>query len=136
MQCPNCSKIWWPESEFCPVCNIDMKASYRYREALASAHFTQCKCDDGSCDWCSIYYADESELADLEPFLPVNKRAEVAKAKASYRQPTKVKWPENLCPVCGESVRLTGQTTDGRVIGSCGDAFKREAWEADNNEAE
>ncbi len=35
----------------------------------------------------------------------------------------------DLCPVCGEHVTLTGETTDGRLIGSCGDAFTRERWE-------
>ena len=39
-----------------------------------------------------------------------------------------------LCPVCGESVVLTGETMDGRVIGSCGDAFRRSTWEADGDE--
>ncbi len=35
----------------------------------------------------------------------------------------------DLCPVCGEHVTLTGETTDGRLIGSCGDAFTRKRWE-------
>lgn len=35
------------------------------------------------------------------------------------------------CPVCGEEVTITGKTTDGRLIGSCGDAFDKEAWEAE-----
>lgn len=35
---------------------------------------------------------------------------------------------ERLCPVCGVRVALTGRTTDGRVIGSCGDAFSFEKW--------
>lgn len=29
-----------------------------------------------------------------------------------------------LCPVCGQRIRITGKTTDGRLIGSCGDAFR------------
>lgn len=33
-----------------------------------------------------------------------------------------------LCPVCGERVYLTGWTTDGRTIGSCGDAFECLPW--------
>ena len=36
-----------------------------------------------------------------------------------------------LCPICGEHITLTGdQTTDGRIIGTCGDAFTRDEWEA------
>ena len=35
-----------------------------------------------------------------------------------------------LCPVCGEMVQITGQTADGRLIGSCGDAFSKAAWAA------
>lgn len=35
----------------------------------------------------------------------------------------------DLCPVCGEHITLNGSTTDGRLIGSCGDAFTRERWE-------
>jgi hypothetical protein len=34
----------------------------------------------------------------------------------------------NLCPICGETVHITGRTTDGRLIGSCKDAFTVEAW--------
>uniref|UniRef100_A0A6H2A1J1 Uncharacterized protein n=1 Tax=viral metagenome TaxID=1070528 RepID=A0A6H2A1J1_9ZZZZ len=34
-----------------------------------------------------------------------------------------------LCPVCGEGVSVSGWTKDGRMIGSCMDAFTREAWE-------
>lgn len=34
-----------------------------------------------------------------------------------------------LCPICGERISLTGRTTDGRLIGSCGDAFTREQWD-------
>jgi hypothetical protein len=33
-----------------------------------------------------------------------------------------------LCPVCGERIRLVGNTTDGRYIGSCGDAFSARQW--------
>ena len=63
-----------------------MAVSYRYRTALANAHFGKCVCVDkaGDCDWCSVYYAPEeelAELAELEPFLPIEKRAEVARAK-------------------------------------------------------
>lgn len=28
-----------------------------------------------------------------------------------------------LCPVCGDRISISGKTKDGRVIGSCGDAF-------------
>lgn len=33
-----------------------------------------------------------------------------------------------LCPVCGAPVKITGETTDGRIIGSCNDAFTRSQW--------
>ncbi len=39
--------------------------------------------------------------------------------------------PGDLCPICGEIVELTGETTDGRLIGSCGDAFTNHQWETD-----
>lgn len=35
-----------------------------------------------------------------------------------------------LCPVCGETVTLAGETDDGRVYATCGDAFTREQWDA------
>ncbi len=35
---------------------------------------------------------------------------------------------EGLCPICGAFVTLTGRTTDGRLIGSCRDAFTEERW--------
>ena len=34
--------------------------------------------------------------------------------------------PTETCPVCGEEIWITGETTDGRLIGSCGDAFYRD----------
>jgi hypothetical protein len=36
-----------------------------------------------------------------------------------------------LCPICGEQVSLTGQcTADGRLIGTCQDAFTVAQWNA------
>ena len=35
------------------------------------------------------------------------------------------------CPICGENITLLDKvTTNGRLIGSCGDAFTKEQWEA------
>jgi hypothetical protein len=34
-----------------------------------------------------------------------------------------------LCPICGVPVNLIGHTKDGRLIGSCQDAFTLEQWE-------
>lgn len=37
---------------------------------------------------------------------------------------------EGICPVCGERIKIsTDRTTDGRLIGSCEDAFTVEKWE-------
>ena len=36
----------------------------------------------------------------------------------------------DLCPICGEHVKITSETSDGRLIGSCGDAFPRERWDS------
>lgn len=35
-----------------------------------------------------------------------------------------------LCPVCGARIRLVTNTTDGRYVGSCGDAFTLMQWRA------
>ena len=35
---------------------------------------------------------------------------------------------ENLCPICGVKVSIIGNTKDGRLIGSCRDAFTLEQW--------
>jgi hypothetical protein len=35
----------------------------------------------------------------------------------------KKKRSRHLCPVCGDRISISGRTTDGRAIGSCGDAF-------------
>ena len=35
-----------------------------------------------------------------------------------------------LCPVCGARIRLVADTTDGRYVGSCGDAFTVAQWRA------
>ena len=37
-----------------------------------------------------------------------------------------------LCPICGEHILIMGMTKDGRLIGSCGDAFTQERWEEDD----
>jgi len=34
----------------------------------------------------------------------------------------------NLCPICGEKIQITGETKDGRIIGSCKDAFTMEQF--------
>lgn len=53
-----------------------------------------------------------------------------------------IKWRENiiadlnaiitkesdLCPVCGILTEIIDTTKDGRLIGSCGDAFTKEQW--------
>lgn len=39
-----------------------------------------------------------------------------------------------LCPVCGKKVTLKDDTRDGRVVGSCGDAFTLEAWLAPDDD--
>ncbi len=49
----------------------------------------------------------------------------------AYREP-----PTALCPICGRHVSLTGKTTDGRLIGSCRDAFTQEQWDEDYEEDE
>lgn len=63
-----------------------------------------------------------------------------AKEQWSYPE-VETAWPEavlmrqqmtgnnpQLCPICGEKITLTGNTTDGRLIGSCGDAFSVDRW--------
>jgi len=34
-----------------------------------------------------------------------------------------------LCPICGEFVYLVGETKDGRLVGSCKDAFTQSQWD-------
>lgn len=41
----------------------------------------------------------------------------------------------DLCPVCGVEVCIVGETTDGRLVGSCSDAFSVARWN-DEGEAE
>lgn len=36
--------------------------------------------------------------------------------------------PSDHCPVCGNVVTITGRTADGRLIGSCRDAFTVAQW--------
>jgi len=35
---------------------------------------------------------------------------------------------KGVCPVCGENIDVIGLTNDGRLIGSCKDAFTLEKW--------
>jgi len=35
---------------------------------------------------------------------------------------------EGLCPVCGKKVKIIELTKDGRLIGSCKDAFPLRKW--------
>jgi ribosomal protein S27AE len=37
---------------------------------------------------------------------------------------------EKLCPVCGVLVKLQDHTKDGRLVGTCGDAFTMNQWDA------
>ena len=37
----------------------------------------------------------------------------------------------DLCPICGAEVFITGRTTDGRLVGSCKDAFTQAQWNDD-----
>lgn len=32
------------------------------------------------------------------------------------------------CPICGDIVVIIGKTKDGRLIGSCNDAFMADQW--------
>jgi len=57
--------------------------------------------------------------------------------------PTPFHYPKNgICPICGEEVEIEGETRDGRLIGSCKDAFTVKQWldedfyHDDNNEGE
>ena len=38
------------------------------------------------------------------------------------------------CPICGERIQVRGDkiTDNGRIIGSCGDAFKVEQWDEED----
>lgn len=40
--------------------------------------------------------------------------------------------PVGLCPICGEHIGIEGMTTDGRLIGSCGDAFRGDPFFEDD----
>lgn len=43
--------------------------------------------------------------------------------------PEKIKEILCICPVCGEiALPFKGRTSDGRMIGVCGDAFELESW--------
>ncbi len=33
-----------------------------------------------------------------------------------------------LCPICGEKIRIAGEIKDGRLVGSCKDAFTIDQW--------
>lgn len=52
-------------------------------------------------------------------------------------QPAQIKGPKlvakkpktsGLCPVCGEKITIIGTTEDGRLVGSCFDAFTTKKW--------
>lgn len=45
--------------------------------------------------------------------------------RADYRRERRQR---GLCPACGERVSLDGNTTDGRYIATCGDAFAPRQW--------
>jgi len=36
--------------------------------------------------------------------------------------------PNGLCPICGVTVHIIDVTKDGRLVGSCQDAFTVERW--------
>lgn len=58
----------------------------------------------------------------------IGKKAGWMKVAATEEELQKSIGENGLCPVCGEKVAITGLTTDGRLIGSCKDAFPFEKW--------
>ena len=72
MQCPNCG--YFPDSpdygsDICTDCGVDMPKSQARREHIAAKLYGRCRCNrnaDIDCDYCSVYYAPESELDVLE----------------------------------------------------------------------
>lgn len=70
-----------------------------------------------------------TELPRHEPNPDVEKRA-----RAWLWTKTNCNGIDNIgtCPICGERVQVQGGsiTDNGRLIGSCGDAFTIEQWEA------
>lgn len=50
--------------------------------------------------------------------------------------PGQMDLPDGLCPICGAAIRLIGETTDGRLIGSCRDAFTEEQWLSNDEDEE
>ena len=85
---------------------------------------------------------------DQHPNAEESDRLHRARAEADARddwQARKVAWQwvldhsngvdnVGLCPVCGERVQVvgTGVTTDGRLVGTCHDAFTVEQWEKED----
>lgn len=65
----------------------------------------------------------ELKLADWAP-CPVDRSSWVPKAVRERGLAwLKERERTRLCPVCGDKITVTGRTKDGRMIGSCGDAF-------------
>lgn len=42
----------------------------------------------------------------------------------------------DLCPICGEHITIIGETKNGRLIGSCHDAFTQKQWDAPEDDYE
>jgi CRISPR/Cas system-associated protein Cas10 (large subunit of type III CRISPR-Cas system) len=60
----------------------------------------------------------------------------IAKRKQTDPRYNVVAVPDGrLCPVCGVPVEIRGSTLDGRLYGSCGDAFKLVRYMEDDDDA-
>ena len=76
-------------------------------------------------DW-DLTKSVAAQLFSLEVAEAINR----AKDRAIVRRTLPYLGLAGLCPVCGVQIRVENSTKDGRLIGSCNDAFTVEQWRA------
>jgi len=76
----------------------------------------------------------EAAAAEIGVSLDVSSFSETRhRVKVNPGEPPETVWQiapnrKRLCPVCGSLVAVTGKATDGRLVGSCGDASPVRRW--------
>ena len=64
----------------------------------------------------------------LQCFRPFAASNDICCSTICYKAAQSCRSLYGLCPICGEEITLTGRTTNGRLTGSCQDAFTLAQW--------
>ena len=133
-------QVWsWGEYVNAKWRTVDYFCQECFRENVAAkllAHTGDCGCTINligyRCelpDWLTLRLPD-IVAAESRHSMVGGEHAEYCELSPNHSGECRYANGDELCPVCGVGITIVGETTNGRFIGSCGDAFTREQWES------